>query len=149
MKAYSLGLFFICFNIAFFLFQVTGATLTLGVPSEGYFQWNDIGSYFKIVSWDMTSLAFSAVAIVGSIASFIMGHSLLGYGAIVLWVLSIILVPVRWIANGFPLMMKGLAQLMSAPSVFVDFIIPAITVPLAAYTMFMFFLEIASQRQLT
>lgn len=148
MKAYSLGLFFICVNIAIFMLQVTQATLTLGIPS-GYFQWDNIGSYFQIQTWDMTSGIFAVMAIVGAIASFVMGHSLLGAGAIVLWVLSIVLVPIRWIVNGFPLMMKGIAQLMNAPDVFVNYIIPAITVPIAAYTMFMFFMELASQRQIT
>ena len=135
MRAYSLLLFYICFNLAIGIFVVTEI-----IPVGAWMQHSeaDISAQFNLTVFT----AAAGGATLGGIVAIITKQYLFATGIILIWVIGVLYTPVNWLLIGFPLMLAALlpAELSAVASAFSI---------LSTIVFFVFFAEILGGRQVT
>jgi len=137
MKAYSVILFILCLNIAAWLL-VQSETLPVG--QELYYSPTDLSTIFSIDAFTIEALAIGG-GLAGIIA-WLTKQYVFASLALVIWVISIMFNIGKGLLLGVPIM---LATLLPEELIYLSQAVTA----LFAFILFMFFIEIASQRQIT
>lgn len=135
MRAYSLMMFIICLNMSAFIISQSGS---LTESQELYINPFDIQNQFSLT-------LFGALGVGGAIlglASLLTRQYVYAAGALLIWVIGIFLPIGQWFLVGTPII---LSVLLPPEISYITHVITAFF----AFTLFMFFAEIVSQRQIT
>ena len=147
MKAYSVFVFLICLNISIY---ILGASNTLGVQyPKGYTNPESIPDLFKIENLNLTDIfLLSGATIFTGLLMLFTKQYFWASVALLLWVVAILFKPIGWVVTGFPLMVGSVMEGVGVPTA------TALTFQVAltafyVFIMFMFLVEILTQRQIT
>lgn len=140
MKAYSLLLFYVCFNLACAALMVTDL---VPVGAWGQHTEGEVASEFQLIKFDIVSVSAigAGITVAGILGYFTKAYGLT-LGLLLIWVVGVVFAPVQWLFLGLPVMLDALLP----PSVQ---IISSIFVVLFTIVFFMFFVEILGGRQVT
>jgi len=142
-------LYVVSLNLACFVLSYSGA---LPLILTGYTSPESFSSLFTIENVNLTNIG---IATIGSIAAGLLAiftkNYVFGAGAILIWVVSVLLGPVGWVINGFPSFIRSLIYVIggsSASSIAVGYMAFWVATVLCVYGMFMFIVEILAGRQM-
>lgn len=135
MKAYSLFVFVICLNLAAFVINESQATVTNTLLYINPF---DVTNQFSLT-------IFGALGVGGAligIAALLTRQYVYAAGALLIWVIGIMLPISQWILIGAPIIMSAI---LPSEISYLTYIVSAFF----TLTLFFFLIEIATQRQIT
>jgi len=142
MKAWSVILFFLCFNAAGYIIGQLAALNVLSLAkSEMPYGVSDISSAFSLNVFSANNIGFGLLgAGIGAIIGIITKQYVFATGIILVWLVGTFLNLTNWILNGFPTMLNIL--LAGTGLEFIAYVVESITLAI----FFMFLAGILSQR---
>jgi hypothetical protein len=140
MKAYSYLFAIICLNLAAFSLVMTN---TFRVANIYQFSIDDVQSMFALSEFDI-SVAIGGGAIIGIIVALLKTYTFAA-GALVLWVITIIIKPIRLLLTGFPTMITNILLTTVPELTWFTWIITTFL----TMAFFILFIELLSGKQIT
>ena len=135
MRTFSLFLFVICLNMSAFIINQSGMIVTSQLLYISPF---DVSNQFNLI-------LFAGVGIGGAISGIIgllTRQYVYAAGALLIWVIGIMLPILQWFLIGAPII---LAALLPSELGFISYVVEAFFY----FILFMFMVEVATQRQVT
>ena len=141
-------LFAVTLNLATFILKAGGI---IGFNVAGYTSPQSIPGLFTIENINFTTIGVTSIgAIAAGLLAVYTKQYIFGFGVILIWVLSMLLTPIGWLVNGFPMFLQNIILLIGGSSAStLGYIVLWATTSLTVYIIFMFVIELLSGKQIT